>query len=251
MRRRIIIQFVLFCLVLIIVPRYIKADETNIIKIVIHKRMYYDSKANPEYKKTSGLETEHDNNTFGFNDVEFSIYSLTDYVNNSNETFEKIRNDISNMSIKSAVNFGESKGVLLDKITTQTIDGEIGVAKLNVEQIDSGPINQAFLILETNTPKFKGEYEVTHLATPMLIVLPVENPIQIGEYLSVIHLYPKNFGYTIDELIPSPNDPSLPEELPQTGITNQNHALAYLAVGIGVIILLINKKNNNFQRRKK
>lgn len=221
----------------------ISAIEDDKIEFTIHKRMYSDPDANPDYTSSSGLLELIEEGTYGFNGVEFSVFELSEYFAQESLNYETIAKEIADMPVEELLLLANSKGQLIDTITTTTVGGEPGIASITVNPLDYAEENQVFLFVETKTPNIDGKYEVIHKATPMLIVLPVEHPEIKDEYLSQIHLYPKNFGYVVDE---EPEKPVIPEppvnpELPATGISTKIPVLATTTLGLGLVLLAINK----------
>lgn len=245
------VRFVLTVLILVltVIPTY--ALDEEIVEIVLHKRMYVDPNASPNLNISSGLLEPMGDDTYGFNGVEFTIFDISEYVAKSEEDYESISQRISNQSIDSLVVLGETEGHLVEKAITTTQQKEAGIAKIQVD----GKLNQAYLILETKTPKIQESYEVIHMATPMLVILPIENPINKETMLSTIHLYPKNFGYMPEILpeLPEPPKPQEPGVIPPTGVSNGNFIAAYALIGVGLVILVLNKKNSkeeNYENKK-
>lgn len=227
------VGFILLSLIFVLNPVLAFATDEATVVIVLHKLMYVDPSASPDYKINSGLIESVDDDTYGFNGVEFTIYDLSDYVAQRKESYETIAQRISNKSLDSLIKLGDTQGHLVEKVVTTTQQGEAGVAKLRV----NGDLNKAYLILETNTPKIEGLYEVNHNAVPMLVVLPVEHPTIKDTMLSTIHLYPKNFGYVPDVLPEVP----YPGIHPPTGISRSSCIPAYGILGVGLLILFLNK----------
>lgn len=229
----------LLVLALTLAPIYALNEEP--VEIVIHKRMYVDPSANPNHKNNSGLIEPVENGTYGLDGVEFTIYDLTNYISQSKEDYDTMAQRISNQSIDTLINLGESEGYLVDKVVTITQEGEAGVANILV----NGNYNQTYLILETKTPKVNGSDDVIHKATPMLIVLPVEHPMNKDTLLSTVHLYPKSFGY-VPEVLPQVPDK---EVHPPTGVSRKSLLPAFGIIGVGLLVLFLNK-GKKFQGEK-
>lgn len=250
---RLILTMLILVLTLIptLIPTYALNDET--VEIVLHKRMYVDPNAIPNFKISSGLLEPVGDDTYGFNGVEFTIFDISDYRAKSDEDFDSFAQRLSNHSIDSLVILGETEGHLVERVITTTQQKEAGIAKIRVD----GKRHQAYLILETKTPKIQETYEVIHKATPMLVVLPVEDPTNKEAMLSTIHLYPKNFGYRPEVLPQTPNPEVRPPELggiPPTGRSSSNFTLAHVLIGVGLFILVVNKgkisKEENYENAK-
>lgn len=225
-------------LALTLAPTYALEEEP--VTIVIHKRLYVDPGGNTSYKNNSGLIDSLGDGSYGLNGVEFTIYDLSDYISQSKEDYDTLAQRISNQSMDSLIGLGESEGYLVDKLETTTQEGESGVAKILV----NGNYNQAYLILETKSPKVNGSYEVIHKATPMLVVLPVEHPINKDTLLSTVHIYPKTFGY-VPEVLPQVPDK---EVHPPTGVSRNSLMPAYVIIGVGLLVLILNKGKNSKEK---
>lgn len=237
------ISLSLMLLLLVTTPQQIHADEK--VEFVIHKRMYIDPEANPNFEKNSGLVQELENDTYGFNGVEFTLYDMSHYFQSLSTSFDEIAQDISNMTRAEVESLVSDKGIRIDSVVTSTVGDEAGIAKISVNPKNYADENQVFLFLETKTPLHIGEYEVIHKATPMVIVLPVENPVVPGVYMNTIHLYPKNFGYIIDEepeLPVIPPKPPVKPVLPGTGIETKLPVVAFVIVGFGLVMVGLSRR---------
>lgn len=232
--------------------------EEDILKteFILHKRMYIDPKANPKEVSNTGLEMPDEEfmnkeTTYGLNDVVFEIYDVSKYVREQRQGEEKkstqeIQTYFSDTKPNQlAENF---KNNLVDTVVTKTINGESGMAVFEATSKEETP---AYLILEKAAPLIKGQ-KIIKLAMPMLIILPVENPLEEGNYLSTIHLYPKNAQYDVPEpekkVPPTPKPDPKPKKpfLPQTGEIKS--AMAILGVVVIAVVFWIWKNKRSTQK---
>ncbi|MGF2144433.1 pilin N-terminal domain-containing protein [Vagococcus fluvialis] len=229
--------------------------EEDILKteFILHKRMYIDPKANPKEVSNTGLEMPDEEfmnkeTTYGLNDVVFEIYDVSEYVRKQREekkSTQEIQKYFSDTKPNQlAENF---KNNLVDTVVTKTINGESGIAVFEATSKEETP---AYLILEKAAPLIKGQ-KIIKLAMPMLIILPVENPLEEGNYLSTIHLYPKNAQYNVPEsekeVPPAPRPDPKPNKpfLPQTGEIKS--VMAILGVVVIAVVFWIWKNKRNTQ----
>lgn len=200
----------------------IAADEQP-ITFILHKRVFKDSENLPTVKndglaissKSQNTDAIDPDKTYGLNGVTFDVYDVTDYA------YEKMKSMSTEDLLKHVAN--TEKADLLSEIkpyqptsqeiVTTTLDGEDGVASVTVNPTSQ---NSAYLILEKQVAdKDVGKVKMT--ATPMLVVLPVKDPIKSDTFLSTIHLYPKNTA--IKKITTPPVKPKPPHvpPLPETG----------------------------------
>lgn len=230
----------------------IKEDRAT---LYIHKRMYKNPNARPSYTENDGLqrEVENESDTYGLNDVTFGIYDVTLPLAEKLKTrsLEDIQQEVLAWDLDETHHPlpGSQK---LGSIKTKTINQESGLGRFEftIPEVE----NPAILIVEEDAPLINGE-KIEYPAAPMLIVFPVENPMQSGSYLSEIHLYPKNYGYRVKEtppnkpVTPSPK-PHKPSLLPQTGEAKTAITLIGFVIVVSVgVIGLRNKKIKKKHRR--
>ena len=234
-------------------------EEVLKMEFILHKRMYIDPKANPIEVPNTGLEMPDEEfmnkeTTYGLNDVVFEIYDVSEYIHDQLSEEQPNKEKKSTQEIQKyfidtkpnqlAENF---KNNLVDTVVTKTINGESGVAVFEATSKEEIP---AYLILEKAAPLIKGQ-KIIKLAMPMLIILPVENPLEEGNYLSTIHLYPKNAQYDVPEpkkeVPPAPKPDPKPKKpfLPQTGEIKS--AMAILGVVVITVVFWIWKNKRNTQ----
>lgn len=226
-----------FAMLLLFGTQTVFAEAENLtedITLVIHKRMYFDSDAKPDFTQNTGIEQESvDNETYGLNDVVFSIYDGTDFVRkrSSSKSLADIQKEVLNedaATLKSSL----SSDLLLTHATTATVNGEDGVASVLISREKLLIDNPAFLIFEESAPLINGQ-EIKHTTSPLLVILPILDPKNDGSFLNEIHLYPKNFGFITDKPeVPKKEPPkkARPDKglLPQTGEVKT--AMVYLGI---------------------
>ena len=172
------------------------ADTTT--TITLHKRLHRDVRENQvadwQYDN-QGQEVNVADGSQGLNGVQFEVYAadtLYEQAKHSGETQGAFTQRIAQMS-RQAVLAMVAKYQLqrVQQLTTQTVGGEAGVARLAV------PSNEAsYLIVETGlAPEAGISVDENKKATPLLINLPV---MVAGQPLAEVHIYPKNVGYVRD-----------------------------------------------------
>lgn len=221
----------------------VRIRSDSVIEFVIHKRMYVDPNANPDFKVNDGLRKELEEDTFGFDGAEFTVFELSSYLELLGLSYEESISKMMNLNNEDLINILNLEGDYVDTVTTSMIDNESGVAHLRVNQTEE--MNRVFVFIETFTPKYLDTYEVIHKAVPMFVVTPVEHPVNSGTYLSTIHLYPKNYGYKEEIKPPDVIDPEVPNtipDLPGTGISSEVPYMAIGFIGFGLVVLVISKK---------
>ena len=233
----------------------VQAEETPTIQteIVLHKRMYIDPKAEPEDILNTGtpmpdapfMDKEI---AYGLNDVVFEWYDVTDYVKQQQKD-NKTQQDIQTyFRDTEPARLAETfKANLLDTVVTKTIEGESGMAVIHTSSKEETP---AYLILEKAAPLVKGQ-KIIKMATPMLVILPVENPLEEGTNLATIHLYPKNAQYKVP--VPDEKEPPKPKPtprpkkpfLPQTGEVKSIMALLGVVLTAVISYVWYRKRKNH------
>lgn len=229
-------------------------EKESAIEFVLHKKMFKDFNATPDYTQNTGLEMDSNaEETYGLNNVTFEVYEVTDWAAEELQTqsLENLMTKVMNTPMQELRGKFSSdvKNPLLQEVVTTTIANEDGVAVVNVTPAIH---NSAYLFLETKAPAIEGQ-EIRELAAPMLVVLPIENPSVSGSYLSTIHLYPKNSGVEL----PKPPEPQKPEQpkpekpskpgKPSLPITGEAKSMISI-LGIALLItafLLYRKQVNN------
>ena len=216
--------------------------DTNPVTFILHKRVYKDSNQ-LKTVQNNGLVIDSsdeatkalvdDSLTYGLNGVTFEVYDATQYVADNlgkmsqEELLEKVTNTDKTTLLSEIAPYHS----LIQEIVTKTVNGEDGVAELTVNPSSE---SSAYLLIETKLSQ-SAENQVEMTATPMLVILPVENPTNQGTYLDTINLYPKNTA--VKQVTPPssttpPTKPNKPR-LPQTGEAKT------AMVGLGVLVILM------------
>ena len=203
----------------------IAADEQP-ITFILHKRVFTDSEDLKTIKDNGLVITPNDPNsgvidsdkTYGLNGVTFDVYDVTSYVSNAlkRTSKEALMKHVTNTDKASLLAEIKPYQPTIQEIVTVSSDGDDGVARFSVQPTSQ---NSAYLILEKQiSDKDAGKVKMT--ATPMLVILPVANPVDKTSYLTTINLYPKNTAVKTPVIPPvnpvNPKPPDFPF-LPDTG----------------------------------
>ena len=203
----------------------IAADEQP-ITFILHKRVFKDSGDLKTIKDNGLVITPNDPNsgvidsdkTYGLNGVTFDVYDVTSYVSNALKSTSKeaLMKHVTNTDKASLLAEIKPYQPTSQEVVTVSSDGDDGVARFSVQPTSQ---NSAYLILEKQiSDKDDGKVKMT--ATPMLVILPVANPVDKTSYLTTINLYPKNTAVKTPVIPPvnpvNPKPPHFPF-LPDTG----------------------------------
>ena len=203
----------------------IAADEQP-ITFILHKRVFKDSGDLKTIKDNGLVITPNDPNsgvidsdkTYGLNGVTFDVYDVTSYVSNALKSTSKeaLMKHVTNTDKASLLAEIKPYQPTSQEVVTVSSDGDDGVARFSVQPTSQ---NSAYLILEKQiSDKDAGKVKMT--ATPMLVILPVANPVDKTSYLTTINLYPKNTAVKTPVIPPvnpvNPKPPHFPF-LPDTG----------------------------------
>lgn len=203
----------------------IAADEQP-ITFILHKRVFKDSGDLKTIKDNGLVITPNDPNsgvidsdkTYGLNGVTFDVYDVTSYVSNALKSTSKeaLMKHVTNTDKASLLAEIKPYQPTSQEFVTVSSDGDDGVARFSVQPTSQ---NSAYLILEKQiSDKDAGKVKMT--ATPMLVILPVANPVDKTSFLTTINLYPKNTAVKTPVIPPvnpvNPKPPHFPF-LPDTG----------------------------------
>ncbi|MCJ1977683.1 pilin N-terminal domain-containing protein [Lactococcus paracarnosus] len=210
------------------------------ISFVLHKRVFKDSER-LKTRENTGLPISPTGSadkdlvdgsiTYGLNGVTFQVFDATQYVTDNLAKMSKsdLLKHVTNSDKDTLISELSPYQSKIGELITKADAGEDGVARLTVNPTSA---SSAYLFIETKLdPSDVNRVKMT--ATPMLVILPVENPIEKGTNLTTIHLYPKNtqIKVTTPPTLP-PTKPKKPLPiLPQTG-----EAKAVMGI-LGVLIL--------------
>lgn len=203
----------------------IAADEQP-ITFILHKSVFKDSGDLKTIKDNGLVITPNDPNsgvidsdkTYGLNGVTFDVYDVTSYVSNALKSTSKeaLMKHVTNTDKASLLAEIKPYQPTSQEVVTVSSDGDDGVARFSVQPTSQ---NSAYLILEKQiSDKDAGKVKMT--ATPMLVILPVANPVDKTSFLTTINLYPKNTAVKTPVIPPvnpvNPKPPHFPF-LPDTG----------------------------------
>lgn len=219
----------------------IAADEQT-ITFILHKRVFKDSGDLKTIKDNGLVITPNDPNsgvidsdkTYGLNGVTFDVYDVTSYVSNALKSTSKeaLMKHVTNTEKASLLAEIKPYQPTSQEVVTVSSDGDDGVARFSVQPTSQ---NSAYLILEKQiSDKDAGKVKMT--ATPMLVILPVENPVDKTSYLTTINLYPKNTAVKTPVIPPvNPVNPK-PPDFPFLPDTGEVKSVMVVLGGIVVII---------------
>ncbi len=230
----------------------IAADEQP-FTFILHKRVFKDSGDLKTIKDNGLVITPNDPNsgvidsdkTYGLNGVTFDVYDVTSYVSNALKSTSKeaLMKHVTNTDKASLLAEIKPYQPTSQEVVTVSSDGEDGVARFSVQPTSQ---NSAYLILEKQiSDKDAGKVKMT--ATPMLVILPVANPVDKTSFLTTINLYPKNTAVKTPVIPPvnpvNPKPPHFPF-LPDTGeVKSAMVVLGSIAVIIAVSFWYKRRKN--------
>ena len=222
--------------------------DTNPVTFILHKRVFKDSEQLKSVQNNGLVVDDNDasakdlideNLTYGLNDVTFSVYDATQYVtdNLGKMSQEDLLKKVTNTDKAKLLSEIAPYNALIQEVVTKNVNGEDGVAELTVNPSSE---SSAYLLIETKlSPAIKDKVEMT--ATPMLVILPIENPTKKGTYLNTINLYPKNTAIK-PVTPPSPPSPPIKPDLPQTGEAKTIMGVFGLVVILTAVLLWQKKK---------
>lgn len=195
------------------IPKKIAAAEfPQEITFVLHKRVFYTLGADESVRMrpNSGLELLPDNvteenqdlidptKTYGLNGVTFDIYDATDYVmdrlldSDNPQTLEEISQEVLSADMDELREELTEDNLITSITTARDIDtGELGMASVTLDFSETGTENSALLFLERPV-ETNSSLVIYQIAAPMLVSLPISNPMFEDEFMDIVHLYPKN-----------------------------------------------------------
>lgn len=220
------------------------------ISFVLHKRVFKDSER-LKTRENTGLPISPTGSadkdlvdgsiTYGLNGVSFQVFDATQYVtdNLARMSQDALLKHVTNSDKDTLLSELAPYQSKIGELVTKADGGEDGVARLTVNPTSA---SSAYLFIETKLDT-SDVNRVKMTATPMLVILPVENPIEKGTNLTTIHLYPKNtqIKVTTPPTIP-PTKPKNPLPiLPQTGEAKTVIGILGVLV-LGIALLLWRKQ---------
>lgn len=159
-------------------------DKPKEISITLHKKAWKGDV--PKEQQNSGLEMDFEGSE-GLNGVEFTMYDVTDIY------YDKLAEP--NTTSEAALNYirDNSNDLTSNEVRAQTTSGDGSTKFEKVETTKDGK-DRVLMFLETYSPA-----TVTHIATPMVVLLPVMMSEVNGgtitwkdSFNTDVHLYPKN-----------------------------------------------------------
>ncbi len=219
-------------------------EQEKTVEFLVHKRVIQDSEAGMVPPDKSGVQNNWTEVSKGQDGITFELYDVSSWVEAQLEkdTVEDIQKKIMNMKPNDLKEKFQKEGTFVAKEETKTVGEEAGIATFSVTSREDF---SAWLFLEMEDLEKEGE--IRHaVATPMLVVLPIENE---GEILNPIHLYPKNSSNNNDE--PLENDPQKQEkrEIKQLGLPSTNEVKTMMSL-IGVLIIAFILMSNKKKRKR-
>lgn len=230
------------------------SESSGPVTFVLHKRVFKNGQ-DPGVGATGGLELdqstatdEHskslidEEETYGLNGVTFAVYDATGYVSDmlKDMSQEELLKHVTDSSKETLLKELKPYNSFIEDVVTANDGDEDGVGKVTVNPTKE---NSAYLFIETKVSDEDAD-RIKVTATPMLIILPVENPTEKGTYLSTIHLYPKNTEIKPDEPTPpkppepeEPSKPTPPGRLPQTGEAKSIMTFIGVFLVLGAVVL--------------
>lgn len=236
----------------------VSAEGTAGTQVYIHKLILPDDKeGNSLVINNSGqeLSKEELQQYQGLNGVEFSIYDITDQLNE-----ELGKNNSLQEAQKTLIQKQYSLETMqtITQTTTATVEGKEGLGSFSLP--DDG--NQhAYLIVESKTPE-----NVKVKADQLVLITPLYN--EFGNPMKTIHIYPKNISKNVSQITPnSPkeDEPKDSKEFPTSNGTtdySKNYPRTgeekHQMFGIGAMLIilagflfyikknLISEKKNNY-----
>lgn len=224
-----------FGLMLLLVPQGMvyAADTSTAIQVVLHKLVLPDDGKTVVINNNGNqLDASDLSQSTGLNGVEFSIYDVTTQLQ---------QQLVKGKSVEAAqlalikTKYELSQLPLIDRVTTETVSGEDGIASFTLTDADQ---RQAFLIEETKSPA-----NVTTKADQLVLVTPIYN--QFGNLMQTVHIYPKNVlkNPPSPPSIPTKNSPSLKGKLPQTSEDLNTSLVVWgIILVIGSALFVFSKK---------
>lgn len=178
--------------------------QSEMIDLVLHKRIIRDINEKDVIYQNNGLKLAEDfdivTGPTPLNGAEFSVYDMTDFfyeeiAKHSAETVIKEYSTRSNA--QKLIQSGEIQEVA-NVITSGEGDSQ-GTARIPISRLKNDNF-AVYLIFENRVENDAIEFNINFekIAMPIIVTLPIMNPINYAEELKEIHIYPKNIGYIRD-----------------------------------------------------
>lgn len=239
------------------------AEIPQEVTFVLHKRVFLNPNSILDSQINSGLEltpenvTEEndalidDTQTFGINGINFDVYDASAYLAGelAQKTMEEVMQAILETDSDTLRETLTAENLVTTITTTQDPQtGENGMVTLTLDLSEVAEQNPAILFLE----KLPNNSVIRQEAAPMLVVLPVEDPMNEGQFLDTIHLYPKNvlrgrLPQTGGEEKPKPSPTPTPGgRLPQTGEAKSIMGIVGILI-VGSVIIYWQRRRTSKQ----
>lgn len=216
------------------------ADEMNDkVDIVIHRVV---PKTKDTFINNGGepINTTQLREFEGINDVQFSVYEITDQLDVLLEQGQTLQEAQLNLIHKK---YETQRLSFVTNVTTSTLNNEKGIAQFTLLLRKNQ--RQAYLIQETKTPK-----EVNVKSDQIVLITPAYN--QYGEQMKTVHLYPKSIAKSTES--PKKQIPEEPQResgfnpkfLPNTGELLQSRLFI-----MGLTILFISGNIYIYYKKKR
>lgn len=241
------------------------AEIPQEVTFVLHKRVFLNPNSILDSQINSGLELTPENvteandaliddtQTFGINGINFDVYDASAYLAGelAQKTMEEVMQAILETDSDTLRETLTAENLVTTITTTQDPQtGENGMVTLTLDLSEVAEQNPAILFLE----KLPNNSVIRQEAAPMLVVLPVEDPMNEGQFLDTIHLYPKNvlrgrLPQTGGEEKPKPKPSPTPTpggRLPQTGEAKSIMGIVGVLV-VGSVIIYWQRRRTSKQ----
>ncbi len=228
------------------------AEIPQEVTFVLHKRVFLNPNSILDSQINSGLELTPENvteandaliddtQTFGINGINFDVYNASAYLAGelAQKTIEEVMQAILETDSDTL-----RETLTAENLMTTITTGENGMVTWKTPDLSEvAEQNPAILFLE----KLPNNSVIRQEAAPMLVVLPVEDPMNEGQFLNTIHLYPKNVLQGGEEK-PKPSPTPTPGgRLPQTGEAKSIMGIVGVLV-VGSVIIYWQRRRTSKQ----
>ncbi|WP_265458852.1 pilin N-terminal domain-containing protein [Enterococcus sp. HY326] len=193
-----------------ILPQVAKAAEDGQVELIIHKRIYRDimmpdiepyQNTGVEVPKENWDDEDITNMAMPFNGANFLIYDLTDFYMATGQDSESFLDDFNQLSMTAVLELIKEQDFPLAGGPVNTdVDAEFGegIGRVMLNRY-SNESDAVYLVMETTPdPDVRLNVDIERRSVPMVMFLPILNPLTNVEELKQIHLYTKNIGYVRD-----------------------------------------------------
>ncbi|MHC5375467.1 pilin N-terminal domain-containing protein [Enterococcus sp. LJL120] len=189
-------------------PQSATAAADN-VELILHKRIYRDvMMPDIEDYQNTGIEVPKENwqediieMAMPFNGANFLIYDLTDYYAESKQNQEDFLEEFNQFSMSQVAELIKEKNLSLVAGPVNTDEDAVfggGIGRTTLARY-SQQRDAVYLIVETTPdPDVRLNVDIERRSVPMILFLPIMNPLRENNELQQIHLYTKNIGYVRD-----------------------------------------------------